>query len=407
MALPRAHERLGPAASVSTQIHMISDLAALVSPAPVALFLDHFVNKSRLHVQTADTARTASLLPWAAINQLIESGALPADRLQIVRANNAVDPRLYRKGGNAAVQAGVLQDLLRQGATAVISYIDEVVPPIGRLTAALERELGCEAWCNAYLGFGEGLGFRPHYDLHDVVVVQVHGRKRWRSFGTPVPYPIGLPAGSATIDQQKPVWEAMVEAGDVLYLPRGEAHMALLHDQPSVHLSIGLLSRRGLDFADAIVRRAARDSLFRQDIPVTAGETAMAAYEAALKTALHALIDQADLSGYLGRENRARPLRPFVNLGIAAPFAADLTVAPALRRRIPLDIDKEGEVEITVGGEKFRLSAPARRVLDLLLRQGELNVGTIVSALAGQLPEPLVRDAVATLARQGLVGLGS
>jgi ribosomal protein L16 Arg81 hydroxylase len=42
---------------------------------------------------------------------------------------------------------------------------------------------------NAYLSFSKGGAFKPHWDLHDVLVVQVHGNKQWRVWNAEVPLP--------------------------------------------------------------------------------------------------------------------------------------------------------------------------------------------------------------------------
>jgi len=384
---------------------MIRDLASLIAPLHADRFCEHFVRKTRFQVKATDPDRAAPLLPWATINRMIESDSLPADSFKVVRAGNVVDPSLYRtRGDNSPLRTGTLQDLLRQGSSLVLNRIDEAVPSIGRLTAAIERELSCEVWCNAYVSFGAGSAFRAHYDLHDVVVLQVHGRKHWQSLGVAVPYPIESPSGGVATGGEV-VWEDTLEAGDVLYLPRGEVHMATLAGVDSVHLTIGLLPRRGLAFAQAVIKRAAEDVLFRQDIPVAAGEAALSQHEAALKRALHALIDRTTLNDYLDTDRRARLLRPCANLGLVGSLQADTLIVPAVRRRMPLDIEVEQEIEVLVGREKFRLSAPARRVLDFLLWHDECTYGAVVFALATQLSEPLVQRAVAELARQSLVAI--
>jgi hypothetical protein len=385
---------------------MIRDITSLMAPQRPELLYDHFIRKERFHVKSADRDRAVPLLPWSTINHLIETDALPAGRFKLFRSNNLVYPALYRKADDKSLRPGVFADLLRQGSSLVMDNIDRWVPPIGRLNAAIERDLSCKVWSNAYVSFGEGSAFQEHYDLHDVLILQVHGRKRWRSYGVAVAHPIdhAVPADQGS---QAVVWEDTLEAGDLLYLPRGEVHMADLEDGNSVHLTIGLLSRRGLDFAEGIIKLAAKDLLFRQDVPVAAGMAALRDHETALKTALHALIDRMDLTRYVDNDNRSRHLYPLVNLGAGCLCHADTLVESALRRRIPMETEVEGERELSLGGERFRLSASARRVLDFLTRHGECRFAAIVSALAPQLDEPHVRDAVRELAEQGLVGLGA
>jgi hypothetical protein len=84
-----------------------------------------------------------------------------------------------------------------------------------------------------------------------------------------------------------------------------------------------------------------------------------------------------------------------------------MLVELALRRRVALPIEDEGNVDIHIGGETFRLSAPARRVLDYLLRHHDCTFGEIVAGLQPQLAEAVVQGAVDELAKQSLVGISA
>src|SRR5438445_10327044 len=169
---------------------MIRDLASLLAPVQEEAFLDHFQNKLRLHVKAGQAGRATDLLPWTTMNQLIAADILPTDRLRIVRASMDLPPLMYHRSGSHELRAGTLQTLLAQGVSIVINFVDDLVPQIGILADAVERRLGHQVGVNAYLSFGQGSALAAHADDHDVLVVQVHGRKRWRSYGSPFPLPV-------------------------------------------------------------------------------------------------------------------------------------------------------------------------------------------------------------------------
>ena len=52
--------------------------------------------------------------------------------------------------------------------------------------------MGINTQVNAYLSFSKGGAFKPHWDIHDVLVVQVHGNKRWRIWNAEVPHPVEM-----------------------------------------------------------------------------------------------------------------------------------------------------------------------------------------------------------------------
>lgn len=384
---------------------MIRDLASLLAPVSEQSFLDHFLEKRRLHVKSRDPARAVPLFPWATINGLIESDVLPPDRFRVVRANVDLLPPMFRhKDGAQGLRAGALQALLPQGASLLINGVSDLVPRIGRLSDAVERRLGHRAWVNAYLSFGRGSALKPHWDGHDVLVLQVYGSKRWRSYGTPVPFPVAKHNPGKDLGT-KVVWEGLLEPGDVLYLPRGEVHEAAVEGPHSVHLTIGLQTLCGIDFLGWLAEKAAADEVSRMDLTRLGGAAALSQHETRLKERLHALIDSASLAAYLDAEDERRKARALLSIGAIEELDAATLVVAASRRRIPLPTDGEDVLAVTIGGESHRLSAAARRVLALLLERGELAFGELVATFAAATSEAKLQEVVRDLAKQGLVGL--
>lgn len=384
---------------------MLRDLASLLAPASEQTFLDRFLQKSRLHVKSVDPARAVQLFPWSTINQLIESDLLPPDRLRVLRANTEILPSLFRDSDGARqLRPGALQALLRQGVSLVINGVADLVPQIGQLTDAIERRLGSHSWANAYLSFGRGSAFKSHWDPHDVLVLQVHGRKRWRGYGTPMPFPLENHGPSEPFGTEV-VWEDLLEPGDVLYLPRGEVHQAELEGPNSVHITIGIQAPRGLDFLRWLADRAAAEVPVRMDLARLSGEAALCEQEQELKARMHAMIDSISLAGYLDAEDAKRKLRPLLSIGQADHLVGTTLIVPSLRRRVPLATEGEGELSVTIGGECYRLSLVRRRVLAHVLDRDGLTFGALVAAFGKTADEAVLRDAVMDLCRQGLLGL--
>ena len=384
---------------------MITNLASLLSPTDEKSFLEHFISKSRMYVKSADSRRAESILPWNAINRLLESDALPPNRLKMVRANTLIPPAMYRRGdASNPIDPRALHSMLPQGVSIVIDGIEELVPQLARFSDSLERRLAHTVWINAYVGVARGKAFKPHWDNHDVIILQVHGIKRWRSFGVVDPPPTRRHRDTDSVPTAV-VWEDSMHGGDVLYLPRGEVHEAQPETADSVHLTIGIQPRRGADFWAWLGERAGSESIFGMDISRHPGDASMREHEARLKARMHALIDSTSLGSYLDNDDlEARPRRR-LSLGVMDRLANETIVVPALRRRIPLDRTSPDAETVTIGGEKFDLSANARRVLDLLATADAQPFGSIVAALAAHADEQGIRDAVRELARFGLVGL--
>lgn len=95
---------------------------------------------------------------------------------------------------------------------------------------------------NLQLFYGcEGQGLRPHTDIHDSFVIQIHGRKRWhvanlRSDEIPKSGNDGaaLPANAQTYE---------LRPGDVLYKPSHAIHATETVEGPSLSLTASIVTR--------------------------------------------------------------------------------------------------------------------------------------------------------------------
>ncbi len=80
--------------------------------------------------------------------------------------------------------------LLADGATLVLQGLHRTWPPLVGFGSQLADELGHPVQINAYITPPQNRGFAPHYDVHDVFVLQVSGRKRWRLHEPIVRHPL-------------------------------------------------------------------------------------------------------------------------------------------------------------------------------------------------------------------------
>ena len=121
---------------------------------------------------------------------------------------------------------------------------------------------------NAYLTPATAQGFAVHHDTHDVFVLQVAGRKRWRVYEPVFELPLKDQRWSPELgDPGPPRDEFTLEAGDTLYLPRGWPHEAFAADEESLHLTVGLHPLTRMDAMRMRARRVRR----RPRVPPLAG----------------------------------------------------------------------------------------------------------------------------------------
>ncbi len=118
----------------------------------------------------------------------------------------------------------------------VLNSIERQIPAIAAMNAMIETLSALrETFTNAYVSFNRDSAFKAHFDPHNVLILQLHGRKRLWCYGqkTRSPWPARrLPTTSFRQRNGK----AFLEPGDILFVPRGDVHRACVEDVNSVHL---------------------------------------------------------------------------------------------------------------------------------------------------------------------------
>jgi hypothetical protein len=130
---------------------------------------------------------------------------------------------------------------LDDGYTIICNNIEKYLRPMSTLTHGVEVELNFPTHVNAYVTPPASRGFLPHYDHHDVLVLQIRGSKTWYFYGDD-PVPPHLMQQMHEVDPAvlpEPT-SLHLAAGDTLYLPRGRVHSAETTSEPSVHLTVGI-----------------------------------------------------------------------------------------------------------------------------------------------------------------------
>ncbi|HEX3916266.1 MAG TPA: cupin domain-containing protein [Caulobacteraceae bacterium] len=382
---------------------MIRTIDDLLAPHPWQMLRQAALDHRRLHLKTDRAADFAALLPWPILDELVTLDAVMDGRLRASRRGLELPLNMMMEIGRGARRAGwtlsrqKLQALRHQGVSLVYNGVHDAVPGIGALNAMLERRLRCRVGTNAYVSFRRDSAFDIHWDDHNVLILQLHGRKRWFCYGQPYRFPVKLP-GFRTPEVGEPEWEGVLAPGDVLYVPRGDLHRAAVEGEESVHLTVGIVPPRGADVMAWLAARASAEEVVRRDLHPFDAAAALAERAEALKAALRQAVDSLDIEAFLADQDQARgaPM-PVLNLGQDLDIADAAVLRPALRRRPDLAGDP-----VNLGGAAMKLGPLERRILQLLLDQDALTFAELVAALDPPHAEG-AREAVARLSAQSLV----
>jgi ribosomal protein L16 Arg81 hydroxylase len=382
---------------------MLTTLADLLAPVSLSEFLDAFRGRKRLHIAATDPTRAESLFSWRDIDTLLSERALD-ENVMFLRDGVRVPRQLYTSNEGKRLNVPAFHNLLTQGVSIVVNNIHRSVFQIGQLAAAIERTMGIETNVNAYLGFTKGSAFKPHSDIMDVLVVQIHGNKQWDIWNLELPHPIERADGLKVNTSVAPDQEVALGPGDVLFIPRGEPHCAAISAGRSVHLTIGLLSKTGIDFLDHLRKEALKDPFLRVDLPRHTSKEQSAAQETELKNRLHQLIGAASMVEFLEKDDLSR--LPIVQTVLAGESPqTDNILRLTLRRRVPLpDVPPDGPAQpVIIGGEARRLSPPAIDILRRLFDQDFMTWRALHAELTARHRQALIAEAIQDLQRLGFI----
>jgi ribosomal protein L16 Arg81 hydroxylase len=239
---------------------------AIAPETPDTFFAEHFEKKPLLVKRNAPSY-FADLLSFTEIDLVVSTMGLSHPEVNVTRSDGNITPAdfAYETGQIDPVR---VNQLYADGATVILSGLHERLPQLARYCRAMEAAMSARVQTNIYMTPPGNQGFNPHYDSHDVLVLQVQGTKEWRVYGTPIELPLNDQGFERGMDVGEEVMRFLLEPGDTLYLPRGMAHDAVATDDTSLHITTGLMFRTWADvLAEAVVAKAHREPAMRRALP--------------------------------------------------------------------------------------------------------------------------------------------
>ena len=404
------HDLSGVGAAGTARPHLARPHLARLVPDPDE-FAARTWSREALLTRAADLPKSfEDLLDQAAVDELVSQRGLRTPFLRVARSGSTLGDREFTAGGGigAAIADQVSDDklvrLFSEGATLVLQGLHRTWAPLTHFSQGLAADLGHPVQVNAYVTPPENQGFSDHYDVHDVFVLQTHGRKQWRLRRPVQPAPLrddlwtDRRAAVEAAAAEPAELEAVLEPGDCLYLPRGWLHAATAQGEVSTHVTIGVhtwtrhhLARHLLDLA--LVGAAAREDV-RASLPlgVDVGSAADVAPDvedvrAALLQALGGVPaqDVADLLRQAARSaQRAAPLGPLAQHRAAQEVADGSVVHLREHLAATLEQGDDGTVLRSRAGT-LALGATEVEAVAALLAEGSLRVGSDQVELARRL----------------------
>jgi ribosomal protein L16 Arg81 hydroxylase len=281
-------------------------LAWLLEPLSVETFIDEIWATDHCHIKRGRPGYFDGLLPGpSTVDDLLELFRGDPSGVRLVRGKDKKGPDRYRLVDGSLDLVGVRNDFA-DGYTIVLDGVEQYVRAVGILARSIEVELNFPIQVNTYITPPGQTGLAPHYDDHDVLVLQVQGSKIWHLY-------VGAdrPPREIQRDKEKAVaveglptpTDVRLEAGDVLYVPRGRVHEAETASEPSIHLTVGIHAPTVLMLAiGALYSQSFRDDRLNARLPPRHLDDADldATLRGLVREAVGTVEDPGSMSGGLG-----------------------------------------------------------------------------------------------------------
>jgi hypothetical protein len=380
-------------------------------------FRETVLGNHHLHTRAAELADGfGDLFSLRALEELL-SGGIRLSSLRLVRdgVECPVDVGAVPESGDApqaspfphtdGIRAG-----LAAGQTLIVRSLHRFHAPIRSFAHELAAELGHPVRVNAFVTPPGSQGVDLHFDIQDVLVLQIAGDKRWVLRSRPVVDPLPAQAWFDIPQRRReelraasePLDDLTLRRGDSLYLPRGTMHAPVALDTLSLHLTVAVTRLTRHDLLAELVRRAAEDAWLRAGVELDALEEDPELARRVLQQVTDRLGDFArgDEAEALLWDVRRRAFREQTPEPVPVLPAGPAT-GHRLRDGVHFRLRPAAEdlVELLVGPRRVRLPRAVAPVLEALRREPALDR----SRLATGLGEDLARKVTQALVEMGLL----
>ena len=275
----------------------------IVAPYSVENFFNTYHEKDILHIPRNDAGYYNNILTSQEISGFLDRQDIFYPSLRIVKNGKELPSGDYTRKGvpighhkkDGIIHTEKAFALFNSGSTLVIQAGQRYFDHLSKCCLSLSNDFGSPVQANLYITPNKSQGFNPHWDTHDVFVLQISGTKTWQLYG----FEKELPTKSQTFVSKgydkKPIKTLQLSPGDFLYVPRGYVHDAMADDGISAHITIGVLSYTWARFFTEAFPQLEEFKTFREAVPFWKGEE----LDALIKekaAALKEKIDQLDFS---------------------------------------------------------------------------------------------------------------
>jgi ribosomal protein L16 Arg81 hydroxylase len=325
-------------------------LSRLVTVFPAIFGAEYWGQKPLLSRASDLDQDFSDLFSPAAVDELVADRGIRTPFTRMAKEGTVLGTGRFTSSGGFGAEIADQVDadkVLREfsdGSTLVLQGLHKTWEPLAEFTRQLIADVGHPAQVNAYITPASSRGFDPHYDVHDVFVLQIAGEKRWTIHEPVHRDPLANEPWTDHKDAVTeratftPYLEETFAPGDVLYLPRGWIHSATALGDFSIHLTIGVSAHTRSELAARMIAKLTASPSLRAALPMSVDRMPPERLQALVREAtadLMELLAGDDFADDVAAEAatefrgaiRPEPVHPLATVTALGTLGADTVVA--------------------------------------------------------------------------------
>jgi ribosomal protein L16 Arg81 hydroxylase len=377
---------------------------SLIFPIAPELFFNDYWEQRPLYLRRGDSNHYSRLLSTEDLERIIAFTDVRHPSLRVAKSGAYLPPAAYADdihyGDDYFVGVPNIEKVsaeYRSGSTVILPALHRTWAPLGSLCADLEAMFDHVVHANAYLTPGNAAGFAPHYDAHDVFILQIGGVKHWRVQEPQLSLPHHTqPCAAARLKSAEPLLEVDMHPGDLMYIPRGYIHAAATSDVYSAHVTLGVTVYTWVELMQDLISSCRGDLEFRRALPpgFASREELRGELAATLRRLAERFVREADFETIVTSFDQrvllthAAKRECFNAHVVAVGLDTVLKVLPRDEYEAAYDINK---IELTFNGKTRNLPGYVRESLDAMCKKQLFAVHDVAAPLGDEATLVLIR----------------
>ncbi|XP_072932916.1 bifunctional lysine-specific demethylase and histidyl-hydroxylase NO66 [Epargyreus clarus] len=247
----------------------------MIAPYNPTEFLNNVWEKKPLHISRKKPHYYNDIISTPIIDSMLRT-----ENIQFTKnidVTSYVDGKRETHNPEGRALPHIVWDFYLNGCSIRLLNPQTYISKLHLLNATMQEFFNSFVGANAYLTPPDSQGFAPHYDDIEAFILQAEGKKHWKIYKPREDNEVLPRVSSKNFTDNEigdPILEVTLEAGDMLYFPRGYIHQGVTIDgEHSLHVTVSMYQKHSwADLFEKLVPAALQIAItenveFRRGLP--------------------------------------------------------------------------------------------------------------------------------------------